>query len=264
MQQFQTEKFHFNLNGFDWDDYSIMKDWPVFHIKYPDGRELVFDLREGNAFEQKKAGGPFCRRIVHDHWYEPASKSEDQLDTDDSYFHYDCNQKGELVFTRGVPTTPENEQVMSSVSIRLEGLKFVLTEYIWVNGTPWLFGVPANPLIVQETEHNKEYFPYSWHFPGEIEVVRASDNFQVKESKILTWELGNIGTIDVYQRPTFDGKTIMRAILTDQKGRKVRFHPTDNPVELTSRKSRFNWRTGEMNFSHRGRTWTRTMNGKAA
>jgi hypothetical protein len=268
MQQLQTTFVNLDPEGkFDWDNYSNMKDWPIFHIEFPDGRKLIFDLKKGIAFEQKKPGGPFYPLMVHEHWYKPASKTEDELDTDDSYFHYDFNQKGELVFTRlhcvnGVPTTPESGQVMSSVKIRLEGLTFILTEYTWLNGTPWLFGVPMNPLRKEETPHNKGYFPYSWHFPEEIEVVQVSDDFEVKESRILTWTRRNIGSVDVFQRVTFDGKMTTRAVLTDQKKRKVLFRPTGNPMVLLSKRSQFNWETGVMKF--RGCKWTRVMQGSMA
>jgi hypothetical protein len=70
--QFQTTTIHFDPNyTFDWDDYSNLKDWPGFHITYADDRRLVFNLKEGVAYEQLEVGGPFYPLMVHQHEYKP-------------------------------------------------------------------------------------------------------------------------------------------------------------------------------------------------
>ncbi len=276
--QVQTKTINFDPNyNFDWESCSNLYNWPSFRIVYADGRMLVFNLKEGTAFEQQEVGGPFYPCFVHQHEYTQAvieSEDECYVKTGDGDLDFDGTllwergQLGNLTFTRlpcvnGVPTTAKDKQVMSSVSIRLEGTSFALTEFTWVNGTRWILGTPRKMLDSKRMYYTKNTGNY---FTEEIEAIQIPGDFQVTEDLLVhTWKHTKIGTLQVFESTTFDGKKTTRAVLTDQKGREVRlFNTTDNLDELTCTKSRFNCRTGVMNFAHRGRVWTRRMSNMAA
>jgi hypothetical protein len=279
MLQLQTEKIHFDPDyNFDWDDYASLnnlKDWPSFRIEYADGRMLIFNLEKGITFEQHDVGGLFYPVFVLQHEYKPATiKSEDECyfknqygeDDFDATLLWERGQRGSLTFTRlhwvnGVPKPAKDKQIMSTVRLRLEGTSFTLTEDTWINGTPWHLGTPVEVLDSNRTGFPKNLDNY---FTEEIEVIQISSDFQVTEDLLIhKWKHSKVGTIEIFQHETFDGQKRMRAVLTDQKGRKVRFTSAfGDPAVLISKRGQFNWQTGELITSYRRllRTKTRKMN----
>lgn len=264
--QIQTTTVHFDPNyTFDWDDPTLnyLKDWPSFRIELA-GRVLVFDLAKGIAFEQHE--GMYRPLVVQGHEYQPAViKSEDECyfkdgidengfdeDEFDATLLWERGQQGWLTFTRlhwvnGKPQPAKAGEVMSSVSISLKGTTFTLTEYTWINGTPWFLD-GSEPLEALSTTHSDPY-PKSVnnYFTEEIEVVQIPSDLQVTEERLIcTWKHSKVGKIEVFQYETFNGEKMTRAVLTDKKGHQFHLHnTTDNPAELTCGKGQLNWQKGE-------------------
>jgi hypothetical protein len=155
----------------------------------------------------------------------------------------------------GVPTTAKGKQIMSGGSIWLDSM-IELTEFTWVNGSPLNHdGTPVEKLDSNRTDDQKNYNSY---FTDEIEVIQIPGDFQMtKDRLICTWKHSKVGTVEVFQHETFNGQKKTRAVLTDLKGRKVRFSNTDDPAVLTSAKGQLNWWKGELITSSRRRPQTR-------
>jgi hypothetical protein len=154
-----------------------------------------------------------------------------------------------------VPTTAKGKQIMSGGSIWLDSM-IELTEFTWVNGSP--LNHDGRPVKVQDS--NRSPYPKTPenYFTDEIEVIQIHGDFQMtKDRLICTWKHSKVGTVEVFQHETFNGQKRTRAVLTDQKGRKVRFSNTDDPAVLTSAKGKLNWWKGELITSSRRRPQTR-------